>query len=119
MSDTNAIMQLLEAGTRVEQLRQKAIAANVANIETPGYRRVDVRFEDMLNKALKSGDPDEIKDLEFEFYSPQNTPVKTNGNDVSLDTEVGQMVKNSLRHKTYVRLLNKKYIQMTSAIQTP
>jgi flagellar basal body rod protein FlgB len=42
--------------------------------------------------------------------------VKSNGNDVSLETEVGQMVKNTLRHKTYVRLLNKKYHQIELAM---
>ena len=50
---------------------------------------------------------------------PMKTPVKPNGNDVSLENEVGQMVENSLRYKLYVKLLNKKYQQMESAIQTP
>jgi flagellar basal-body rod protein FlgB len=113
------VTELLQAGARGEQLRQQTIAANVANLETPGYHRIDVRFEQLLEKALASGKTEDIEQLEPEFFNPMNTPVKPNGNDVSLENEVGQMVENSLRHKLYIKLLNKKYQQLESAIQTP
>jgi flagellar basal-body rod protein FlgB len=113
------ITELLQAGARGEQLRQQAIASNVANLETPGYRRVDVRFAQLLEKALASDNPEDIEQLEPEFFNPMNTSVKPNGNDVSLENEVGQMVENSLRYKLYIKLLNKKYQQMESTIQTP
>ncbi len=113
------ITELLAIGARVEQMRQKAIAANVANLETPGYRRIDVRFEQLLAKAMASEDPEDISRLEPEFFNPLDTPVKPNGNDVTLETEVGRMVENSLRHKMYVKLLNKRYQQMEAALQTP
>jgi flagellar basal-body rod protein FlgB len=113
------ITELLQAGAHSEQLRQQAIAANVANLETPGYRRIDIRFAQLLEKALASDNSEDIGQLEPEFFNPMKTPVKPNGNDVSLENEVGQMVENSLRYKLYVKLLNKKYQQMESAIQTP
>jgi len=115
MSGTSQIVDLLEAGLRAEALRQKTIANNVANIETPGYRRLDVKFEELLAKALGSGDIDP-QELELEIYQPEQTPVKTNGNDVTLEGEVGEMVKNTLRHKAYIRLLQKKYSQIDQAI---
>ena len=52
----------------------------------------------------------------MDIYHPKQTPVKSNGNDVNLESEVGEMVKNTLRHKAYIRLLNKKYHQMELAI---
>lgn len=104
------------AGMKAENLRQKTIASNVANLETPGYRRVQVQFEDMLSKALESSGGAEIDDIEPLVFQPKNTAVKSNGNDVSWEAEVGQMVKNSLRYKTYVRLLQKKYAQIDLAI---
>ena len=116
MSDISKIMSLLEAGIKAEGLRQKAIANNIANLNTPGYRRVDVKFEEQLIKAMNSNgevDPDKIKPV---FYQPKKTPVKSNGNDVNLETEVGEMVKNSLRHKAFIRLLSKKYKQMEAAM---
>jgi flagellar basal-body rod protein FlgB len=107
---------LLEAGIKAESLRQKTIASNMANIETPGYRRLDVNFEELLAKVIHSSDATDIKDMEPEVYQPQNTPVRSNGNDVNLEAEIGEMIKNSLRHTTYVRLLQKKLAQMETAV---
>lgn len=112
--NNNNIFDMIEAGIKAEGLRQKAIASNVANMETPGYRRVNVDFKDFLAKAMKSSG--DMGDIEPQLYRPENTPVKSNGNDVSLEVEIGQMVKNTLQHKTYIRLLQKKYTQMELAI---
>jgi len=118
MSKTSSIMDYLEAGIRAETLRQKAIANNVANLETPGYRRIDVKFEQLLAKALDSPGTIELSEIEAQIHQPKQTPVKSNGNDVDLETEVGEMVKNTLRHKAYIWLLIKRYKQMDSAINT-
>jgi flagellar basal-body rod protein FlgB len=118
MSKTTNIVDFLEAAIRAESLRQKAIANNIANIETPKYLRVDVKFEELLAKAMESPGSIDLKEIEAEVYQPKNTPVKGNGNDVSFESEVGQMIKNSLRHEAYVRLLSKKYKQIELAINT-
>ena len=49
MARTDNLLSLLEAGARAEGLRHKAIASNIANLQTPGYRRVDIRFEEFLD----------------------------------------------------------------------
>lgn len=118
MSKTSGIVEFLEAGIRAENLRQRAIASNIANIQTPGYRRVDVRFREMLTKAMESNGSIDPREIEMEIYEPKTTTVKSNGNDVTLENEIGEMVKNTLRHKTYIRLLNKKYAQIEEAINT-
>lgn len=119
MANIEGTIDLLQAGIKAEHLRQKAIAGNIANLETPGYRRVDVKFEELLAKTIKSARDINPKDIEPEIVRPNNTPVKSNGNDVSLEAEVGKMVENSMRHKAYVRLLNKKFQQIQLAIETP
>jgi flagellar basal-body rod protein FlgB len=115
MSKTG-IVELLEAGLKAEALRQRAIANNVANLQTPGYRRLDVRFEQLLAKAMESGEDFDVEEVEPELYQPKNTAVNPNGNDVNLDVEVGELIKNSLREKAFVRLLNKKYTQIDQAV---
>jgi flagellar basal-body rod protein FlgB len=114
----SSIVDLIEAGIEAESLRQKAIASNIANLETPGYRRIDVQFEQLLAGALNSSEDLDISELEPQLYRPNRTPLKANGNDVNLETEVGEMVKNTLRHKTYIRVLSKKYRQLELAIDT-
>jgi len=116
MSRTENIIDLINVGIRAETLRQKTIANNVANQQTPGYRRIDVKFRDLLTKALDSNGNVDLSKIKAEIYQPRTTAVKKNGNDVNLETEVGQMVKNTLRHKAYVRLLKKKYTQIDQAI---
>ncbi len=118
MGKTGNIINLLELGARAEGLRQKTIATNIANMETPNYRRQDVRFEELLNDALTSNKVLQEKDMDEMIHTPENLPVRENGNDVSLEYEVGQMIKNSIRHKTFMRVLNKKYQQMALAIDT-
>ena len=116
MSNMDNVIDVINAGIRAESLRQKAISSNVANLETPGYRRVDVEFKELLAKAMESPGNLKPEDIEPEIYRPENTAVKANGNDVSLELEVGEMVKNTLRHKTYIRLLQKKYAQIDLAM---
>jgi flagellar basal-body rod protein FlgB len=115
MINDSTVIKLLETATKAEGLRQQAIASNVANMNTYGYRRIDVNFEKVLKEAIKKDaniDPDK---LEYEFFQTQNTPINEFGNDVSLDTEVGEMTENTLKHRTYMLLLKKKYLQMDLA----
>lgn len=118
LARASSIVDLLEAGINAESLRQRVIASNIANLETPGYRRIDVQFEQLLARALNSPEDLDMSELEPKLYRPNQTPVKANGNDVNLETEVGEMVKNTLRHKTYIRVLTKKYKQVELAIDT-
>jgi flagellar basal-body rod protein FlgB len=116
MSKTDALA-LLEAGIRVTGLRQAAIASNIANVETVGYRRVDVDFPGLLARAVRNGtlDPEHVP---AEFSQPLSTPVNERGNDVQIEMEVGQMIQNDVERKTYLRLLSKLYGQAQAAMRT-
>jgi flagellar basal-body rod protein FlgB len=115
MENSMDIVKLLETGIKAEGLRQSAIASNIANIETPGYRRLDIKFEELLDKAMRA-DAADSDAIEPEVYQPKTTPIKSNGNDVILEAEIGDMLKNSLRHTAYTRLLRRKLAQMETAV---
>lgn len=110
------VVGLLESGIKAEELRQRTIASNIANIETPGYRRLDIRFEELLAKAMKSQQAADPDDLEPEVFQPETTPVKPNGNDVNMEMEIGEMLKNSIRQTAFVRLLRKQFAQIEIAV---
>jgi flagellar basal-body rod protein FlgB len=110
------IVGLLESGIRAEETRQRTIASNIANLETPGYRRLDVRFEELLTKALRSRHAADTGDVKPEVFEPEGTTVKANGNNVSMEMEIGALVKNASRQTAFVRLLRKKFSQIESAI---
>jgi len=119
MEKASSTFDLLAAGLRAEGLRQKAIASNIANLETPGYRRVEVKFEELLAQAMDEGQGKvQVDQVEPEVHQPQETPVKANGNDVHLEIEVGHLVENSLRHETLARLLAKKVRGIDRIINT-
>ncbi|HUT61432.1 MAG TPA: flagellar basal body rod protein FlgB [Phycisphaerae bacterium] len=107
----------LEAGLRAASLRQTVIANNIANLNTPGFRRAEVQFENLLAKALRSGGDVRPQDIRPLVVKAASAAVGPNGSNVDLDTEVGELIKNSMLTKTYFRLLGKLMQQMELAIQ--
>ena len=118
MADGNGIIQHLRAGLNTAGLRSKVTANNLANLNTPGFRRYAVRFEKHLSDALASGTKVDLDQIKAEMFRPMDTSVDSQGNDVNVDMEIGEMVKNSARYKTYMRIMTKVYRQMELAIRT-
>ena len=113
----STVMDLLTAGLRAESQRQQTIANNIANINTDGFRRSEINFEEVLASALDKNGSFDPATLKAEIYQPEDTLINEFGSDVGLDTEVGEMAKNSLRHRTYMLVLKKKYQQMDDAMK--
>ena len=118
MADSNNILNVLQAGLQASSLRSKVIADNLANIDTPGFRRRAVAFEARLAEALQGGEQVDLDEMQADIFRPMTTPVEANGNDVSIDMEIGEMIKNSARYKTYMRVMAKMYGQMEQAMIT-
>jgi len=109
----------LEAAIRARGVRQSVIAHNIANAHTPGFRRKAVRFEEMLAEAMASGRPRDLADARPEVFAPRTTPVDGAGNDVDLNREVGELVKNDLLYKAYLRMLAGTYRKLELAMGGP
>ena len=117
MINDSTIMGVLESAVKAEGLRQEALANNIANINTSGYRRLDTNFEEVFQKALGKNQDLDPQQLDFKLKETLDLPINEFGNDVSLDNETGQMVENSLRHRAFMLILKKKYSQMTDALR--
>jgi flagellar basal-body rod protein FlgB len=92
--------------------RQRVIADNVANVETPNYIAGRVSFEDSLRAAIETGDPGATSTL-----TTQSTdPVNLNGNNVSLDKEVVSMTDTDLTYQLMVQAMNQKFGLLRTAI---
>ena len=118
MSDMK-LLNYLQAGINAESARQSVIANNMANMNTKGYRKFDIKFEEAFAKLLDGDEDFNPNDIDAELVQPKNTPVNAQGNDVNIHTEVGDLVKNTIRHKAFVRILAKKYAQYDLAIKVP
>jgi flagellar basal-body rod protein FlgB len=95
--------------------RHKAIARNLANVETPGYRAQEVRFSRDLAQAIERDDDAAIRGTKLETVE-RDGPVKPDGNSVDLDRELAEMSGNALTYQTLVTLVALKTNQVRSAI---
>lgn len=113
---------LLAKLTDVTQLRQQVLAQNVANVNTPGYRRLDVHFEEALAEQLakradsSTGDVPVQINATAQITEDQNTPTRADGNNVEIDLEMMRLNKNTLLGNTYLQLLATKLAMMKRAV---
>jgi len=92
--------QLLAKAMDAYSLRQKAIASNVANLDTPGYKRIDVSFEDQLQKAESLHlNGDNNSKVTPEIVQEDQAPVLEDEMLSLADTQMRvQLVTRALRH---------------------
>ena len=117
MAGRSNVIAYLEAGLRAAGLRAKVIGNNIANLNTPGFRRSEVLFEQLLAKAIARGGQADLADVRPVIHQPRSSPVAGNGNDVDLDREVGEMIKNGEKSRVLLRALAKVYSQMELAVR--
>ena len=89
-------------------LRQEAIASNMANLETPNYKRMDVAptFASQLQKAIKSTDVRSIQSIQPRLaVDTSKLASKLDGNTVELETEMLELNKNYLAHTVETKLI--------------
>ena len=96
--------------------RQKIIANNIANIDTPEFRRSDVEFVGEFRKALESGKIEDIEKIEPQEFKTELTATRNDGNNVDIDLEMGLQAKNSLLFKTFATLLRGRYRNIQSVL---
>jgi flagellar basal-body rod protein FlgB len=99
-------------------LREGAIANNIANLETPGYKRVDLApsFESALEHATASGNPQQIGALNPTLAVDANAVPSLDGNTVHLENELMQMNQNSMTHSLETQLVSGMLSRMQMAI---
>ena len=100
-------------------LRQEAISNNLANLETPGYRRVDVAssFQNELQRACASGDAQRIAELKPSLAIDTNAvPNSKDGNTVNFENEMLQMNQNTTAHALETQLVSHQLMRMRLAI---
>jgi flagellar basal-body rod protein FlgB len=104
LSDTlERYMDLLSA-------RQKVVASNIANADTPGYKTRDIDFQSELRSVLGGGGP--------QSFEVGGLPVKNDGNNVSLDRESRLLAENDMRFNLASNLVRSEVQSIRAALQT-
>jgi flagellar basal-body rod protein FlgB len=100
-------------------LRQEAIANNLANLETPGYKRMDLAptFEQELERASSAGDAQEISSLNPTLAQDATAvPSGKDGNTVHLESELMRMNQNTMTHALETQMISGMFAKMRMAI---
>ena len=109
------LSQLMDATA----LRQQSVTHNLANLNTPGYQRQEVTFEDQFQKALSGpGDVSRAKGIKPKIEASKDPSSRQDGNNVDLDKEVGELQRTALMFQTYTKLLEARLGMMRRAIDS-
>ena len=122
----------LEKALTTYSLRQKTIASNIANVTTPGYKRVEVSFEDKLHDEMNglrltgkiTNDrhldlgPIPISKVEPEVVHPKTEDDFASGyNNVDVDHEMALLAENQLQYRMATRMTNRFFKGLQNAIR--
>jgi flagellar basal-body rod protein FlgB len=88
--------------------RQKLVASNIANADTPGYQTQDIDFQTEFRNAL-AGAPNVL--------NVSGLQAKNDGNNVNLDREARLLSENALRFNVASSLLRSQISSLRSAIK--
>ena len=112
-------------------LRSRVIADNVANVNTPGFKRTDVSFEDQLREAvdrsnlrgtttnerhLELGRP-RIQDVEADAYHPIDGTLPSGVNNVDIDSEMAKLAETQLSYDYGIKFASGIFKKLNAAAQ--
>jgi len=100
-------------------LREQAIASNIANLETPGYQRVDLApsFKAELDRACAGGDAQQIAALKPTLAADTSAvPNGRDGNTVNLENEMMQLNQNTLANAVEDQVVSFSLVKLQLAI---
>ncbi len=106
----------------ISWLKNKTITNNIANVDTPGYKKEIVRFDSVLNNAIDLVKTNE-KHISTSSESPRiekmtTTSFRKDGNNVDIDTEMAELSKNQLKFNIITSQLNSKLSRLKKAIDS-
>jgi flagellar basal-body rod protein FlgB len=122
----------MEKALNASLARNDTISQNLANVDTPNYKRKDIAFEQYLNNSLdesnlegkltdkrhipiNSKDIDSIEPTVTEDNS--DTSMRIDGNNVDVDSEMAYLAKNTIKYNALVQLINSNFNKTKNVIR--
>lgn len=117
-------IETLEKSLDYSTAKNRAIANNIANVDTPDYKSTNITFKNVLDNTLNGSLQTKRTHPQHFTFNQMNQPYITkqnrntmynhNGNNVDIDQEMAELAKNQLYYQAVVDRLNGKF----SSIQT-
>jgi flagellar basal-body rod protein FlgB len=117
-------INVLDKAADASWSRNTIITNNLANVDTPNYKRKDVQFESYLMEALAGGDSldESINDLDLStinsttYVEHSNLSYRLDGNNVNVSTENAELAKNQIKYYTLLDSMSQEFTRMRSVL---
>lgn len=91
--------------------RQKILASNIANVDTPNYKAKDIDFQEELKKAS------EIENNSYRIIEAPTTMPNRDGNTVNIEVEMAKLTETLLMYNSATQLLSTRLRMLKDAIK--
>ena len=108
----------LERALQGSSLRQRVLSNNLANANTPGFKRSDVDFHESLARELQAGGSarDALERVSFAPVTDTSSSMRADGNNVDVDEEMSLLQENSLEYQSLVTIARARIMMLKTAI---
>lgn len=113
----------LERSLNYSVAKDKVIANNIANVDTPNYKAKDVSFKTALEGKLQAKAthpkhiPFETDHNDFHVLNKTGTIYNHNNNNVDIDKEMSELAKNQIHYQSLVDRLNGKFSDIQTVVR--
>ena len=129
MIQTNAFdyINVLDRAADAAWQRNEAISNNIANVDTPGYKRQDVAFESVLQQALGNNRyesmDDQVANVDLSrlrgraYLDYANYSYRLDGNNVDIENENVMLAENQLKYQGLISSINQEFTNLKTVMK--
>ena len=129
MIQTNAFdyINVLDRAADAAWQRNEAISNNIANVDTPGYKRQDVAFESVLQQALGNNRyesmDDKVANVDLSrlrgraYLDYANYSYRLDGNNVDIENENVMLAENQLKYQGLISSINQEFTNIKTVMK--
>ena len=129
MIQTNAFdyINVLDRAADAAWQRNEAISNNIANVDTPGYKRQDVAFESVLQQALGNNRyesmDDKVANVDLSrlrgraYLDYANYSYRLDGNNVDIENENVMLAENQLKYQGLISSINQEFTNLKTVMK--
>lgn len=129
MIQTNAFdyVNVLDRAADASWQRNEAISNNIANVDTPGYKRQDVAFESVLQKALGNNRyesmDEKVSNINLSrlkgraYVDYANYSYRLDGNNVDIENENVMLAENQLKYQGLLNSINQEFTNLQTVMK--
>ena len=133
---SSEMMELVQRSLDAAALSHRIIADNLANVDTPGFKRSEVVFSEKLKQAFdaRAREPQQlaamrtheghlafestrsVEEVEPEVVTDKSTSLRNDGNNVDVDREMSLLAQNTVWYSTLAQITQQQFSSLRSAI---